>query len=176
MTKTMQEVVETIYRQARADGIVKSSIVMVVDFTKPSSQKRLQVIEMNEGKVLLDTWCAHGTNTGGLYAKYFSNKIGSHQSSLGTYKTNGTYISKKFKRALIIDGLEKGFNDKARVRAIVVHGSNYIGNGKTGRSWGCFAVPYDVKDKLIDLIKNGHLIIAYYPNSAWLQTSKFINT
>lgn len=171
---TISDVVAKIYKYARENGITKSSIIAVVDFTKPSNEKRFKIIEMNQGKVLIDTWVAHGKNSGGLYATKFSNIIGSHQSSIGVYLCDGTYHG-KYGRSMHVDGLEKGFNSNARIRAIVVHKSEYIGGGKTGRSWGCFALPTNVKDRIIDILKNGHLLIAYYPDKAWLNTSKFLN-
>lgn len=173
----INEVVAKAYKYARDNGITKSSIIGVIDFTKPSNVKRFQIIEMNERRIIIDTWVTHGINSGkGAYAKYFSNIVGSWQSSIGVYKCNGTYISKIFGRALIMDGLEKGFNDKVRIRAIVLHKSSKIGNGQTGHSKGCFAVPTNVKDRIIDILKAGHIIIAYYPDPRWLNDSVFLNS
>ncbi len=173
MNNTIREVVNIIYKNALKRGIIVGSIIAVVDFTKPSNQKRLQVIEMNHYKVLMDMYVAHGVNSGGLYPTKFSNTEGSHQSSIGVYKTDGTYYG-KYGRSLTLDGLEIGFNDNVRDRVIVIHKSSYIGNGRTGRSWGCFAVPAKDKDALIDLIREGHLLIAYYPDPTWLKESIFI--
>jgi hypothetical protein len=171
---SLDEIVKKIYQYARANKITHSSIIGIVDFTLPSNQKRFRIVEMNENTIRLDTWVAHGSNTGGLYARNFSNTVNSHKTSIGVYRTAELYIG-KHGRSMRLDGLEKGFNDNVRRRAIVVHKSNYIGNGKTGRSWGCFAVPNNEINNIIALLPKGHLLIAYYPDPLWLKQSKFIH-
>lgn len=145
------------------------SILTVVDFSKPSTQDRLFVINTNQWKVVLQTMVAHGRNTGDLYAESFSNTMSSLQSSLGLYVTAGTYQG-KHGYSLQIDGMEKGINDKARERAVVIHGADYVSKdyiakyGRIGRSFGCPAVSYDISKQFIDLIKNGSCLFLYHPS------------
>jgi len=135
------------------------SILTVVDFTKPSTQKRMWIIDIENKKLLLNTYVAHGQGSGFDLANAFSNKEESHQSSLGFYVTNETYFG-KHGLSLRLDGFDKGINDKARERAIVIHGANYVSEsfikqtGRLGRSHGCPAVPVELTEKVIDLIKD----------------------
>jgi len=135
------------------------NILTVVDFTKSSTQKRMWIIDIDKKKLLLNTYVAHGQGSGFDLANVFSNKEESHQSSLGFYVTNETYFG-KHGLSLRLDGFDKGINDKARERAIVVHGANYVSEsfikqtGRLGRSHGCPAVPVELTNKVIDLIKD----------------------
>ena len=123
-------------------GLIKSNILSIVDFSQPSTSKRLYVIDLDNYSLLYNTWVAHGAKTGKNSATYFSNKPSSHKSSLGFYVTGKTYTG-QHGLSLRINGLEKGINDKALARRIVVHGSRYVGenflesNPFTGRSYGC---------------------------------------
>jgi hypothetical protein len=145
------------------------SILTVIDFSKPSTQERLFVININQWKVVLKTMVAHGRNTGDLYAEKFSNTVSSLQSSLGVFVTGSTYQG-KHGYSLQIDGVEKGINDKARERAVVIHGADYVNKdyiekyGRIGRSFGCPAVSYDISQTFIDLIKNGSCLFLYHPS------------
>lgn len=136
-----------------------SSILTVVDLTKSSHAKRMWIIDMLNNELLINTWVSHGHGSGDDMATSFSNKIDSHQSSLGFYITDDVYQGKNG-RSLRLDGMDAGFNSNARERAIVVHGADYVGEnaidqiGRLGRSYGCPAVPPEVSDKVIDLIKN----------------------
>lgn len=138
-------------------------VLTIIDYTKSSNQKRLFVIDLKKEKVIFDTYVSHGKNTGGEFAKKFSNKIDSLQSSVGFFKTSNTYMGSNG-YSMRLDGLEKGINDKARERNIVIHGANYATesfinkNGRLGRSWGCPAVPLDLSKDLIDSIKGGTLV------------------
>ena len=143
----------------------KKNIFTVIDYSKPSNIKRLAIIDIKHKKVLLNTYVSHGSKSGNLIAKTFSNKINSHQTSLGVFKTAETYIG-KHGYSLRLDGLSKS-NNKARIRSIVVHGAKYAEksfvskNNRLGRSWGCPAIPQSVSKKLINLIKNGTMIYSF---------------
>src|SRR5690606_1715776 len=134
------------YYQLKKECKIQKEILTIIDFTLPSSQKRMWVIDMKENKVLYNTVVSHGKNSGKEYATRFSNRPESHQSSLGFYATAETYIG-KHGLSLRLDGLEKGINDNARMRDIVIHGASYANEswvdaqGWLGRSYGCPALP-----------------------------------
>jgi hypothetical protein len=134
-------------------------ILTVVDFTKPSTAKRMWIIDLKNNELLLNTYVAHGQGSGADLANVFSNKEESHQSSLGFYVTNETYIG-KHGLSLKLDGQDKGSNDLARERAIVVHGASYVSEsfinetGRLGRSFGCPAVSEQLNSKIIAMIKD----------------------
>lgn len=148
----------------------KKEILTLIDFTKPSNEERLLVLDMVEGKLLFHSLVAHGRNSGDLYATRFSNRPESHQSSLGLYLTEGTYIGKNG-YSLRLNGLEKGINDNALARAIVIHGAAYAdpsvcrGGRRLGRSWGCPALPPALNRPIIDTIKGGSVLYIYGENS-----------
>lgn len=169
------------YKKLLEEGeINKEGIITICDLSQSSKRKRLYLIDLNEYKILLNTYVAHGRNSGGEYARKFSNKPESLQSSLGFYKTKTTYYG-GHGLALTLRGLEPGFNDKAERRKIVVHGSQYIGDnyrrwGKfMGRSFGCPAVPMKQSKLLINTIKNGSCLFIYHPSKSYLSTSKILN-
>lgn len=141
-------------------------ILTLIDYSKSSAVERLFVIDMENEQVLFKSHVAHGRNSGDEFATSFSNVDGSYKSSPGFYITEGTYHGRNG-YSLIIDGLEKGINDKAKQRAIVVHGSKYVAPsiaqklGKVGRSLGCPALPYAVTKEIIDTIKGGSVIFIY---------------
>ena len=145
-------------------------VLTLIDFTKPSNEERLLVLDMVEGKLLFHSLVAHGRNSGDLYATRFSNRPESHQSSLGLYLTEGTYIGKNG-YSLRLNGLEKGINDNALARAIVIHGAAYAdpsvcrGGRRLGRSWGCPALPPALNRPIIDTIKGGSVLYIYGENS-----------
>ena len=156
------------------------NVITICDLSQSSSKKRLYLIDIKDYKVLLNTYVAHGRNSGGEYAKKFSNNPQSLQSSLGFYKTKKTYYG-SHGLALTITGLEKGFNDKAERRKIVVHGSDYIGDNYLrlakymGRSFGCPAIPKKYTKTLINTIKNGSCLFIYHPDKNYLTNSKILN-
>lgn len=147
----------------RLYGGEQDSLLTLIDFTKSSREKRFCVIDLKQKQVLYKSHVAHGRNSGEDYALVFSNRPGSFQSSLGFYRTGGTYYGKNG-YSLLLDGLQPGINDKARDRNIVIHGAAYadpsvINNlGRLGRSLGCPALPPSVSRKVIDSIKNGTLL------------------
>ena len=152
-------------------------LLSIIDFTKPSSQKRLFIIDLQEEKILFNTYVAHGQNSGTLYAEKFSNKLSSFQSSLGFYETKETYIG-KHGYSLQLNGLEKGINDKADERAIVVHGAAYVSEGMInmqgyiGRSWGCPAIPEKLSKPIIDKIKDGTCLFIFANDNQYLEHSQ----
>jgi hypothetical protein len=157
-----------------------ATVLSICDFSQSSRHKRFFVIDVNQKKVIVNTYVAHGRNSGSEYARSFSNSPESHMSSLGFYKTENTYYG-DHGLALKIEGLEKGFNDNANERNIVVHGSKYVGsdylkyNRVSGRSFGCPALPASQSNKVINTIKNGSCLFIYHPTKKYLKQSKILN-
>jgi hypothetical protein len=154
-------------------------ILTVCDFSQSSQSKRMYIIDTRNYKVLMNTYVAHGRNSGLDYAEHFSNAPESLESSLGFYITKNTYIG-KHGLSLKIEGLERGYNDNAESREVVVHGAPYIGDSRAraaymGRSFGCPAVPQKIAPKVINLIKNGTCLFIYHPSRSYLQGSKILN-
>lgn len=169
------------YACGRAQGeFNQRGLLTVIDYSLPSTSKRLWVIDVARRRVLFNELVAHGANSGDTYAVSFSNRVGSRQSSLGLFRTDEAYRG-RHGLALRLSGLEPGFNDNARERAIVIHGAPYVSDatvstfGSLGRSWGCPALPEAVNDRVIDRIQDGSAVFAYYPDRAWLRSSRFIN-
>ncbi len=160
--------------------LAKDNIISIVDFTLPSSKKRLFVIDLDDYRVLYNTYVAHGVNSGREYANQFSNQPSSYKSSLGFYETLSTYIG-EHGYSLRLDGLEKGINDNANSRDIVIHAADYVNEsfirsqGYIGRSWGCPALPEKLHKPIIDKIKNGTCLFIYSADNAYLKKSKIIN-
>ena len=160
-------------------GSFDKNILTVIDFTKPSTEKRLFVIDLKLKKVLFISYVAHGRNSGEKYATSFSNQEGSFKSSLGFYQTENTYYGKNG-YSLVLDGLERGINDKAKERAIVIHGATYADPstirscGRLGRSLGCPALPLAVSKKIIDTIKGGTLLYIHGDDKTYASRSTFI--
>lgn len=168
-------------RLSESGAIGRDSILAIADFGKSSGEKRLFVIDLKKRKLVYKTYVAHGRNSGGEYANRFSNKPSSNMSSLGFFVTKGTYMGSNG-YSLVLDGCEKGINDKARDRAIVMHAADYAneevvkGRGYLGRSFGCPALPEKMNRKIIDRIKGGNVLFIYHPGSGYLQDSKLINS
>jgi hypothetical protein len=156
-------------------------VLSIIDFTKPSSQKRLFVLDVESFKILFNTYVAHGRNTGEAFASHFSNQPESYQSSLGFYITEGTYTGKNG-YSMQLEGMEYGINHRAEERAIVVHGAPYVSEGfirskgYIGRSHGCPALPEKLNKPIIEKIKNGSCLFIYSNDKAYLQHSKLLNT
>lgn len=159
---------------------LKENVISVVDYSQPSTQKRFYLINMVTKKVLFQDYVAHGKNTGVLKAYNFSNKMNSHQSSLGFFKTAETYYGENG-LSLRLDGLEKGINNLARKRAIVIHTADYAEEwflkkwGRLGRSFGCPTLPSENYNEIIELIKGGSLLFIYSPVDKYLQSSEILN-
>jgi hypothetical protein len=153
----------------------------LIDFTKPSTEKRLYIFDVCEQKLAYKSVVSHGQKSGGLYAEKFSNEQNSHQSSIGFYVTTSTYKSSKYDLALRLDGKEYT-NSRASSRGVVMHGAKYATyefleqNGRLGRSYGCPAMPYENFDKVVNWIKNGSCLYIYYPNSYYKRKSKYLNS
>ena len=168
------------YERLEHKGKLKNSgILTICDFTKSSLEKRMYVIDLANYKTLVNTYVAHGKNSGGEYAKKFSNKLKSLSSSLGFFITRNIYVG-KHGLSLKLEGLEPGFNDNAGKRAVVIHGASYIGENcqhsqLMGRSYGCPAVPKTEAPKIIDLIKDGTCLFIYHPSASYLHGSKILN-
>jgi L,D-transpeptidase catalytic domain len=164
---------------ASTGKLANQHIISIVDFSKPSSQKRLFVIDVTHYKLLFHTYVAHGMNSGLEYANQFSNTPESNKSSLGFYVTGSTYMGGNG-YSLRLNGLEPGFNDKANSRDIVMHGADYVNEsyihsqGYIGRSWGCPAVAPKVSKPLINRIKNGSCLFVYAHNSQYLSRSPIL--
>lgn len=163
----------------RSGDVKAPRTLTVIDYSRPSSQERLWVFDLITRELLYEELVAHGQGTGEHLATRFSNTNESHQTSLGLFVTETTYVGKNG-YSLRLDGLDRGYNDNARQRAIVMHGAPYVSeafakaNGRLGRSWGCPAVSDAVARELIDRVKGGGLVFAYYPDAEWLQTSKYL--
>jgi L,D-transpeptidase catalytic domain len=161
-------------------NIKNKDIITIIDFSKPSSEKRLFVLDLKSGHVLFNTLVAHGKNSGKAYATAFSNQESSYESSLGFYITMETYNGNNG-YSLRLKGCEKGFNDKATERAIVIHGADYVSdqfvsaNGYLGRSHGCPALPNNCTKEIIDVIKNGTCLFIYHPTKNYIEKSSVIN-
>jgi hypothetical protein len=151
-------------------------IVTIIDFSKPSTEKRLFILDLKKQQLLYYTFVAHGKNTGVNMATKFSNNKGSNQSSLGLFRTGESYQG-KHGYSLRLDGLEKGFNDNARSRAVVMHSASYVSedfierHGRLGRSWGCPAVPVEFSKEIIDLIKGGSCLYIYANDVNYIENS-----
>ena len=161
-------------------GEAEPATLTVIDFSQPSTAPRLWVYDLQRRTLLFAEHVAHGRNSGFDLPTKFSNEPESNMSSIGLYRASEAYIG-KHGYSLRLDGLEPGFNDRARVRAIVIHGAEYVNantakaQGRLGRSLGCPAVRPEIARKLIDAVKDGGLVFAYYPDPSWLQTSRFLN-
>lgn len=160
--------------------ITNAGYFSIVDFSQSSRNKRLYIIDLQEMKLFMNTYVAHGRNSGGEFAKTFSNRPESHKSSLGFYITGKTYTG-SHGLSLEIAGLEKGINDRASARRIVIHGANYVSdnyiesNPYIGRSYGCPAVPAEERDIIINTIKEGSCLFIYHPSKLYLSRSKLLN-
>lgn len=156
-----------------------NSLLTLIDFNRPSTEKRMYVLDMAKKEVLFVSYVSHGRNSGENYATSFSNRNGSHQSSLGFYRTGGTYQGGNG-YSLLLDGLEEGINDQARPRAIVIHGADYCSeavirsSGRLGRSFGCPALPRELATPIINTIKGGSLLFIYADQANYLAMSDVI--
>lgn len=158
----------------------KKDILTIIDFSKASTEERMFVLDMENQRILFQTVVAHGRNSGGNYAEKFSNRHGSFQSSLGFFRTANTYQGGNG-YSLVIDGLEKGINDQAKARAVVIHGADYCTSdfiarhGRLGRSHGCPALPRELNQAIIDTIKGGSLLYIYAENEEYELSSALFN-
>jgi len=165
---------------AVAHGQPPAERLAVIDYSRASTEPRLWVFDLAESRLLYREWVAHGRNSGNNYASAFSNAPESHESSLGLFRTLDTYEGHNG-YSLRLDGLERGFNDRALERAIVMHGAQYVNPeaattlGRLGRSFGCPALRPAVTKPLLDTLKNGQYVFSYYPDANWLAASTLLN-
>lgn len=166
------------YESVRSKDRVARRLLTVIDYRKPSTEKRLWVLDMETGALLFHELVAHGKGSGDNFATQFGNEDGSNRTSLGVFLTAETY-SGKHGYSLRLDGLESGINDRARDRAIVIHPADYVSVdfatrvGRLGRSHGCPAVNPSISKALIDAIAGGSVVVAYGDDEKWLTTSAF---
>lgn len=167
------------YFNARKKGLADKELLTIIDYSKPSTEKRMWVLDLKNGKTLFNTWVSHGKNSGGLNSTSFSNQNGSLKSSIGVFLTANPYFGGNG-YSLRLKGLEGGINDNAYRRSIVIHGAWYAKAdiirkyGQLGRSWGCPAVSTELARPLINTIKENTLVVAYYPDRRWISKSRFL--
>ena len=160
--------------------ILVDSIITIIDYTLPSTRERFFVIDVKNKEILYKTLVAHGRNSGSDTTLYFSNNPRSYQSSLGFFVTGNTYNGSKGYSLQLI-GLEPGYNDRAKERSIVIHGADYVSYGfishygRLGRSLGCPAIPVQVSKEIIERIKGGTLLFAYFHDMQYLHHSEILN-
>ncbi len=178
-TEAVNKVLTTL-KCASKYNIKHNNILTIIDFSLPSSAKRLWVFDLAKNKLLFHTHVSHGIKSGSLLSNYFSNKVNSKASSIGVYNTEKAYFG-RHGLSLKLYGLDKGVNDNAYNRFIVMHGSWYVNDdfikkyGRPGRSWGCPTLPRILTKQIIHTIKDNALMIAYYPGNMWLSKSIFLN-
>lgn len=168
------------YEHLVQKGVVNNNqFLTVVDFSESSRKKRFFILDMIHHTLVLNTYVAHGKNSGLDEADSFSNELNSEKSSLGFYLTKTTYRG-KHGLSLRLSGLEEGFNDNAEARGVVVHGAPYVNAGRVnsgymGRSQGCPALPQNEYAQVINIIKDGSVMFLYYPSEKYLQNSQILH-
>ncbi len=154
------------YRSVQKHG-VKARILAIADMSQPSTAERFYIIDLEKKELILRTLVAHGQKSGELMATSFSNKMGSHQTSLGLYRVGAEIVSPKHGPALLLHGLDRGVNCKALDREVIMHGADYVSaefiaeHGRLGRSWGCPAVERSQMARMIELLADGGLLYVY---------------
>ncbi|MCF4997937.1 L,D-transpeptidase family protein [Pseudomonas syringae] len=162
------------------NGAKQSRHLAIIDYSQPSTARRLWIFDLNKRTLVLRDLVAHGSNSGENFATQFSNREGSFQSSLGLFRTQESYEG-THGYSLRMDGLEPGFNDMARDRAIVIHAADYVNplwskrQGRIGRSQGCPAVRPQIAKQVIDRLKDGQYMFSWYPDQRWLKSSPYLN-
>ncbi len=163
----------------RTGSITDLATLTVIDYSKPSTNKRLWVFDLRTRALLYQELVAHGSGSGTNHATSFSNEPETHQTSIGLFRTEDTYVGRNG-YSLRLRGLDAGFNDRAYERAIVMHGAPYVSEevaqvqGRLGRSWGCPALRSGIAREVIDRVKGTGLVFAYYPDQKWLESSKYL--
>jgi hypothetical protein len=182
LSKTAFDLAIKGFKKLNAAGKLRNAnLITIADYSQPSNKKRLYVIDLKNKKLLFNTYVAHGRNSGDEYARSFSNKEGSLKSSLGFYITENPIVSSHTGYSLMINGVEKGVNDRAIKRAIIIHGADYATEnfirkyGHLGRSFGCPALPPDLSKPIIDRIKGGTCLFIYNPDNKYICSSSLLN-
>jgi hypothetical protein len=177
-SEVLRRALESLDCAARQGFVSRPELLTVIDYSLPSTADRLWVLDLEHRRVLFRERVAHGKNSGGDLAAAFSNEVGSLQTSLGLFVTEETYLGRNG-YSLRLEGLEPGVNDRALERTIVMHGAPYVSDaavaalGRLGRSFGCPAVRREIARPLIDAIKGGSVVFAFYPDETWLASSRF---
>jgi hypothetical protein len=181
LSKTAFEYAWVGYYKLRKNGrLRKTNVLSICDFSQSSSRERMYVIDLQNHRLVYHTFVAHGSNSGGEYANSFSNRSGSNKSSMGFYVTSKTYHGSNG-LSLSINGLDKGFNDHAYRRKIVIHGASYVSTrilhkyGMMGTTFGCPAIPDEMTSKIIPVLKGGSCFFIYYPSKKYLAGSTVLN-
>lgn len=167
------------HEQATVLGFTSKSLLTIIDFSRPSTERRLWVVDIHTRQVLAHEYVAHGVRSGGVYATRFSNRSGSNQSSLGTFVTANAYYGVRG-LSLRLRGLESGINDRAWDRGIVIHGTPNVSadrarSGSQGRTEGCPAVSREAAQRLVPLLEDGVVVFAWYPDHDFLARSEFLD-
>ncbi|OYV53354.1 MAG: hypothetical protein B7X00_02050 [Legionella sp. 21-45-4] len=179
LNKHVLKLALTAYQKAKKRASVKKPVLTVIDYSLPSWKQRMWVFDMQHEHLLYNTYVAHGKNSGALVPHHFSNQVSSKETSLGTYLTRDTYIGSNG-YSLNLQGLEKGFNDHAYERRVVMHGAWYVEPdyikhaGRAGRSWGCPSIAKTLAKPVINTIKGGSVLFAYYPDKNYLSHSNYV--
>lgn len=179
LNKRVLKLALSAYHKASRRGDVKKKVLTVIDYSLPSSKQRMWIFDVNHDRLLYNTYVAHGQNSGMDTPHHFSNITSSKETSLGTYITRDTYMGSKG-YSLNLRGLEKGFNDNAYNRRVVIHGAWYVEPdfikkaGRAGRSWGCPSIAQTLAKPVINTIKGGSVVFAYYPDRNYLTHSSFV--
>ena len=177
--ESFSEALKGFYR-LKEKGLIQKDILTLVDFSLSSNVKRLWVIDLATNTILYNSLVAHGRNTGEEFATSFSNNASSFKSSLGFYTTGEIYMG-KHGESLKLDGLEKGVNDKARERGVVMHAADYVSNSfiknnkRLGRSQGCPAIPVELSAEIINTIKNKSCLFIYHPSRNYCNFTKLLS-
>ncbi|MEN2488078.1 murein L,D-transpeptidase catalytic domain family protein [Flavobacterium sp. B11] len=177
--KTFSEALKGFYL-LKERGVIKKDILTLIDFSLSSNTKRLWVIDLASNTILFNSLVAHGRNTGEEFASTFSNLNSSFKSSLGFYATGEIYQG-KHGASLRLDGLEDGVNDNARERGVVMHGADYVSESfirnhkRLGRSQGCPAVPVELTNEIIQLIKDKSCLYIYHPSRSFAMEERLIS-
>lgn len=176
--KVLALALEAVDCAVAADAAERPARLAVIDYTRPSTERRLWLFNLDKGTLLKHEYVAHGRGSGGNVPRQFSNIEGSYQSSIGLFAAAGTYQGANG-YSLRLDGLEPGINDLARERLLVMHGADYVDpvqgqrQGRLGRSWGCPALRPEATREVINALKDGQLLFAYAQDAAWLEGSRF---
>jgi len=179
LDKRVLKLALTAYTNATKKGAVKKPVLTVIDYSLPSNKQRMWVFDVRNERLLYNTYVAHGKNSGMNLANHFSNRESSKESSLGTYITKDTYIGHKG-YSLNLQGMDRGFNDNAYNRRVVIHGAWYMEPdfikkaGRAGLSWGCPAIAQTLAKPVINTIKNGSVVFAYFPDKYFLSHSGYL--
>jgi L,D-transpeptidase catalytic domain len=163
----------------KSGDVSDPATLTVIDYSRPSTVDRLWVYDLHARQLIYKELVAHGQGSGENFATRFSNAPDTHRTSIGLFVTEDTYVGRNG-YSLRLNGLDAGYNDRARERAIVMHGAPYVNTsfistqGRLGRSWGCPALRESVAREVIDTVKGGSLVFSYYPDKNWLKSSRYL--